>query len=321
MDVKAIGGYFEIEEEGRGVIPHNEGVFVNTGRHALEYIIRSIPDIREILLPYFTCDVVLQPIRRRSLNYSYYHINSDLEIRDEIQLTKGQYIIVNNYFGIKDDYIKKLIPIFGDKLIVDNAQALFTFYPGKTKTFYSVRKFIGVSDGGIAIGTTRDLNIENTDDSSLRLQHLYIRKEIGAQAGFSTYRKNESILDELEMMNMSEFTRKKIDRIDYRSIIEKRKRNFAYLHQHLHEKNRLVIPPMASMACPMVYPFLHVEEIKNLREKLIENKIFVPRYWPNVSNNEQFALEVYNSERIIPLPIDQRYDIDDMNRILEIICK
>ncbi|MBQ2357959.1 MAG: hypothetical protein II395_04360, partial [Ruminococcus sp.] len=33
-------------------------------------------------------------------------------------------------------------------------------------------------------------------------------------------------------------------------------------------------------AVPMVYPYL--APIEGLREKLIENKVFVARYWPNV---------------------------------------
>ena len=68
----------------------------------------------------------------------------------------------------------------------------------------------------------------------------------------------------------------------------------------------------------MVYPFMTSDE--SLRAWLIENKVFVTRYWPNVlgwcSNDD---IEYKLATRIIPLPIDQRYGEEDMKRIIGII--
>jgi hypothetical protein len=68
----------------------------------------------------------------------------------------------------------------------------------------------------------------------------------------------------------------------------------------------------------MVYPFMIDDE--SLRGRLIQNKVFVARYWPNVlewcGENE---LESKLTRHIIPLPIDQRYGEKDMERILKII--
>ena len=59
---------------------------------------------------------------------------------------------------------------------------------------------------------------------------------------------------------------------------------------------------------------------ESLRERLIKNKVFVARYWPNVlewCKEEDFEYRL--ATQIIPLPIDQRYGKNDMERILEII--
>src|SRR5574344_3017455 len=134
--MKAIGGYFELEEKGVGVFPHKDALLLNTGRNALEYILKSISDINFVYLPYYTCEVVLEPIKRLGISFTRYHINSNFEICEDLELKKGQYIIVNNYFGIKDKYIEDIAKIFGDRLIVDCSQAFFSKVLSNIKMFY-----------------------------------------------------------------------------------------------------------------------------------------------------------------------------------------
>ena len=57
-----------------------------------------------------------------------------------------------------------------------------------------------------------------------------------------------------------------------------------------------------------------------LKKRLIDNKIFVATYWPNVLEwCKEDDIEYKLCKSIIPIPIDQRYGKEDMNRILEII--
>ena len=68
----------------------------------------------------------------------------------------------------------------------------------------------------------------------------------------------------------------------------------------------------------MVYPF--VARIgRDLRNELVDNKVFVAKYWPNVIQSGQYAFECEMAERIVPLPIDQRYGEEEMDRIIEIV--
>ena len=83
--MKAIGGYFELEDRGVGIFPHSRGVLLNTGRNSLEYILRSISNIKQIYLPYYTCEVVLEPIKKLSIPYCFYHINERLEIKEQME--------------------------------------------------------------------------------------------------------------------------------------------------------------------------------------------------------------------------------------------
>lgn len=318
--MKSIGGYFEIETMGIGNNPHNDGILLNSGRNSLEYILRSIDNIKHIYIPYYTCEVVLEPLNKLGIPYTFYHINLDFEIIDLPILKRDEYIVVNNYYGVKDDYILKFSKYYGDRMIVDATQSLFMPIIEDAKMFFSLRKYIGVPDGGVAYGVSRQLlSSYIKDDSSERIEHLYIRKEFGAEAGYTKYKENEKKLDNLDIYMMSDFTSKMINSINYTSIQDKRIENFCHLHQYLHPLNQITIPDINSFACPMIYP-LCVESAINIRTELIKNKIFVAKYWPNVEEwAGENALETWMANNILPLPIDQRYGVEDMNRIIKII--
>lgn len=319
--ISAIGGYFELADlvEG-GHFPHNDGVLLNTGRNALEYILRSIGEVKHIYLPYYTCEVVLEPLKKFKIPYTYYHINTDFEIADELNPREGEYIIANNYYGIKDAYIQKLAEKYGDQLIVDCAQAFFAKPIPGIKTFYSMRKYVGVADGGVAYlgNLPKEMidveEVENTDDHD---SHLFKRKQFGAEAGFADYQANEKKLDDQPIRLMSFQTKWILDHIDYEKVVARRRDNYKYLHKELCGKNELSLPFMHTFACPMVYPLMLKTDI-NLRKELIENKVFVARYWPNIIIQNSFKAEFNLAMNVLPIPIDQRYNNEDMNKIIEV---
>ena len=317
----AIGGYFELADYEEGVFPHQDGILVNTGRNALEYILRSIGDVKRVYLPYYTSEVVLEPLKKLHIPWVFYHINARFEINDEIIPREGEYMIANNYFGIKDAYIESLAEKYGDCLIVDCAQAFFARPIPGIKCFYSARKYVGVADGGVAyLGNVPDGNVdvqgaERTEDHD---SHLLKRKEFGAEAGFADYQGNERKLDGQPIHWMSKTTKQILDHIDYNKVLSKRKDNYRILHQFLAERNGLVLPAPEAFACPMVYPFL-VRSGRSLRKELINNKVFVATYWPNACSSSEFVLEADLVSRILPLPCDHRYGEEEMRRITKII--
>ena len=320
--MKAIGGYFELADYEEGsVFPHHDGILLNTGRNALEYILRSIGDVKHIYLPYYTCEVVLEPIEKLHIPYTYYHINQQFEMVDDIQPKEGEYIIANNYFGIKDAYIQQLAVRYGDHLIIDCAQAFFAKPIPGIKCFYSTRKYVGVADGGVAyLGNLPNDRVEvnEIERSDQHDSHLLKRKQFGAEAGFADYQANEKKLDNQPIRWMSINTKWILDHIDYDKVIARRRENFQYLHEAFAEKNQLNLPDYDTFVCPMVYPFMMITYL-NFRKELIENKVFVARYWPNVENVEEFGLEGNMADNVIPIPCDQRYWREDMDRIIEII--
>lgn len=319
--MKAIGGYFELADYEEGIFPHNDGILLNTGRNALEYILRSIGNFTKVYLPYYTCEVVLEPIRKLQIPYSFYHINTDFEIVEDICLEDDEYIIVNNYYGIKDAYVTELAGKYGHHLIVDCAQAFFAKPIPGIKCFYSTRKFVGVADGGVAyLGNESDgvVQIAGVDCSANHNSHLLKRKQFGAEAGFSDYQANEAKLDNQPIRWMSDSTKEILNHIDYDKVVTKRRENYRFLHDTLSEDNALDLPDFGSFECPMVYPFIAKID-RNLRKELIKNKVFVARYWPNIHPSESFEKEYKMSLSIVPIPCDQRYGQKEMNRIIDVV--
>ena len=317
---KAIGGYFSLE------LPplqenyiHEKGIHLNSGRNALEYLLKSITNIQCIWIPYFTCEVVLEPLKKLDIPYCFYSINEDFELTDEIDLGENEYLLITNYFGIKDAYIKELASRFGEHLIVDNAQAFFAEPIEGIKMIYSPRKFVGIPDGGIAyMENGFDVSGLEQDVSYDRCSHLLKRLDLGAEAGYADFRENSHQLMNQPIKRMSNLTWKLLQGIDFDSIKKQRRENFKQLHKALSEINQLHIPDMDTFVCPMVYPFYTLDD--TLKKRLIENKVFVATYWPNVLDwCKDGMLEYKLASKVISIPLDQRYDKEEMNKIIQII--
>lgn len=317
--MNSIGGYFSLELQRNKNFPHSDGVLLNTGRNALEYILRALGDVKLIYIPYYTCNVILEPLNKLGVFYRFYHVNMRLEISSEINLKEGEYLLYTNYFGIKDKYVKDISPIYGNRLIVDNAQAFYAESVNGISTMYSPRKFVGIPDGGIAYCSEK-YEITEYDESYERCSHLLKRYDLGASGGYEDFHMNSAKLHDLPIRKMSRLTEAMMRSIDFGAIMQCRWHNFMSLHEALEDSNALAIPPVESFACPMVYPY-YTHDI-SLRSRLIEQKIFIARYWPNVLSwcndvDEEFAL----CNHIIPISVDQRYCEKDMERIIKIVKK
>lgn len=309
-----IGGYLGLElPDGNEYYPRL--IRLNTGRNALEYILRE-KHYRKIYIPYFTCAVLLEPIVKLDLEYQFYSINEHLEPIIDFEIEPDAGFLYTNYFGIKQHAVKYLSGTIAN-LIVDNSQAFFSEPLPGIDTFYSCRKFFGVPDGAY-LQMKRKSNKRYPVDSSVnRFSHLIKSIDQGTQQGYSDYLKNNIDLENNPIRIMSPLTRRILSGINYDECARIRRRNFNFLHKHLKEYNlfKFNFPEEYSA---MVYPFLWND--RQLKLHLIQRNIFVPTYWPNVfewTNTKMY--ENYLARYIVPLPIDHRYTLRDMYYMLNIL--
>ena len=312
---KAIGGYFSLElplhEEY-----HKRAIKLNTGRNCLEYILRY-RQCKKIHIPFYTCDSVIEPILKIGVDYDFYHINRNFELEKIIDLGKDEVILYTNYFGLKQEYVNFLTQHYGEKLIIDNTQAFFAVPITGIDTFYSCRKFFGVSDGAY-LYTNGHVDIQLEQDFSYnRMNHLINSIDYSQEYAFTAFHISEECLVNQDIKQMSKFTQRIMQSIDYEEIARKRQDNFLYLHKQLSDSNLLYFN-ITKDTTPLIYPY-YSEDVK-LREHLIINKIYVANYWPNVLEwTDTDSIEYSLAEKMVPLPIDQRYSKEDMEFIIKTI--
>lgn len=319
---KAIGGYFELELN-EGLERHSDAIKLNSGQYALEYILKA-RKYRKVYLPYYICDSVLQPFKRLGVKYVFYNINELLEPAIELQPKDDEAVLYVNYFGLKNRIAETFCFAYRNT-ILDFTQAFYSEKGNKNDdksiqcdTLYSCRKYFGVPDGAY-LYTNCMLDEEIPQDESFdRLTFLAKRIDRSAQEAYADFHANDEALANVGMRKMSRFTEKMMRSIDYSAKANKRIHNFHVLDSVLRETNRFKWD-IDYGTVPMVYPF-YVEDGAQLRQHLINNQVFCARYWPNVLEwCEPNSWEYRLAENLVCLPIDQRYDDENMKSIIELI--
>ena len=312
--MKAIGGYFELELSKKAEY-HQEAIRLNTGRNALEYIL-LVNVYSKVYVPFFTCEVLLEPLHKHKIAYEFYCINEQFEpVFDYNKIKSNEAFLYTNYFGLKDSFIILLVKICKN-VVIDSSQSFFSKPVKGIDTFYSARKFFGVPDGAYLYSTKKLPVILKKDISFDRFSHLLKRLDCGAEKGYEDFVFNDSNLNHQDIKEMSILTKSLLKTIDYKFCIKKRKSNFDFLNKNLKNTNKLILNSFPE--APMVYPYWSEKE--NLRLKLIDHKIFTPVYWDNVLKwAKKDSLEYGMTKQVIYLPIDHRYDQTEMENIIHLL--
>lgn len=303
--MKEIGGYIELDTY-TGKMLHGDGIKLNCGRNALAYIIR-VKNIKKIWMPKFMCDSCDKVLSDNQVDVEYYSIG--LDFKPLIKEWDGWLYVVNFYGQLSNGYLTSL----GDRIIVDNAQAYFQEPIPGVDTLYTCRKFFGVADGAV-LYTDKYIEVKEQDESFNRMNFLLGRYERSASEFYQEYVDNNHFFRNEPIKRMSKLTENLLHGINYEVVKRRRTQNFAYLHDKLHSVNmlNLSVPDGAFM-----YP-LYIENGAAVRKELQTKKIFIPSLWPAVFNLcEENELEYDMAKNILPIPVDQRYGIEDMEYILE----
>ncbi len=311
--MKEIGGYIELEHFNRPML-HDKGIKLNCGRNALAYLIKAY-NIRKIAMPKYMCDSCAGILHSNNVEIDYYSVGIDFKpIIGKLDLEEWLYVV--NYYGqLSEDYLFSLKEKYN--LIVDNAQAYYDAPIGKTPTLYTCRKFFGVADGAI-LYSEKKIEVEERDESFTRMNFLLGRFERSASEFYSEYTENNRLFANEPIKRMSSLTENLLRAIDYDEISKRRVDNFTHLYDKLCSFNKLQLHIPNG---PFMYP-LYIENGVEIRKQLQAKKIFIPTLWPAVfklcGENE---LEYDMAKNILPIPIDQRYGIEDMDYLVEEICK
>lgn len=312
--MKEIGGYLGLDCFG-GEPYYSDLIPVNSGRNALLYVLQA-RQVEKLYIPRFLCDSISELCKREGYAYEEYQVNADFLPVFEKELAEGEYLYVVNYFGqLSDEQIMELKRRH-DRVIVDNVQAFFQRPVPGIDTVYSCRKYFGVPDGGYVATDCRLSEAPPKDVSKDRMKHILGRFEESASAYYGDFQQNDDRFYELPLKEMSRLTENLLRAVDYGAVQNKRNENYGLLDRMLGQRNKL---RLTAPEGPYCYPF-YCENGMEVKRKLAASKIFVPTLWPNVRSLEG-TLEKDYAENILPLPCDQRYDPEDMLRMVQELLK
>ena len=312
--MKEIGGYIELDTYHLPML-HEGAIALNCGRNALAYLLRA-RRIKKLYIPKFICDSVTGVCERAGVKYTFYNIGFDFRPSEEIQLGDNEWLYFVNYYSQFDnniimEYVRKY-----HRVIVDSAQSYFQPPIPGVDTLYTCRKYFGVADGAFLYtdaGFNEDLPLDESFD---RMRFLLGRFERPASEFYSEYVANNDLFVNEPIKRMSRLTLNLLHGIDYKQVKLVREKNYHYLYDAFVEINEL---RLCEAPGTFMYPLLLKNGAK-VRKELQAKKIYIPTLWPDVfgwCDKDDVGYQM--AANILPIPIDQRYSVNDMDVIIALI--
>lgn len=307
--IRTFGGF--IGWETNHSLTHPNAAHINAGRFAFDLIASEVR-IDNIYVPRFICDTILKTLKRLNIKYYFYDINSKFELISEPSLGENDFLLLVNFFGLKEDYISQV----ADKhknVILDNVQSFFSKLPENIYAFNSARKFFPVPDGAFVSKVKLKLVDGPSDTPSIK--HLELKTRFSSQSAYQYFLHHEASIDHEGLKTMSKLSSTFLYYADMALVKRQRQSNFDLLHAAFNNLNLLQLT--RGQQTPLCYP-LFIKEGNLLRERLIQQEIFTPQYWTEVkSRSFPQSFEYQAAQEIVCLPIDQRYDSSEISEMIQ----
>ena len=328
----------------------NDYVWMSTGRSATRLVLQTIEErnlnVKKVaLLPPFTCHTVFEPFMDFGYEIHTLPINQYLSISaDDILRCQEKYgagvVLVHRYFGFDTlpDFNKavKVLQRKGVVVIEDCTQCLYSSFPISDADYVvaSIRKWCGVPDGGFAIckegyfthkPTQTDKAMVEAKRIASELKYQFLFEGKGDKPTFKAkYREGEELLDnQTDYYAIGELSAAIQAELDVEILKTKRRANFKVLMNGFQdiEGIKVVFNTLPDDVVPLYFPIL-VKDREPVQSLLADNDIYAPVVWPKADHCptiDEVAETIY--DKILCIPIDQRYDVDDMQRIVNVINK
>ena len=261
------------------------------GRHCLKATVESFkPD--KLYIPFYTCKSVKDIAVKYKISIDYYFLKNDLT-PDVAKLESNSLLIVNNYFGLASNspkFLKWLSRQNKKNILIDNTHSfgISNQFSG-CNSFYSPRKFLPLTDGGILFDDNNIINnkfLPKKTDTSWNRTHWLFRSidEYSKNNSYHEYKIYRENLQDLGYLQMSKTTSFLLKIIDIKNVIRNRNDIFRKLSKllpkyHLFKKNIFSEPNFSPIGFP-----LFVNNSLKVQKKLEENKIYTIRFWPELGN-------------------------------------
>lgn len=325
----------------------DDRIYYSLCREALSDIALSRNDTsKRVLIPAYTCQTVITPFEEAGWECIYYPISKGLRIDDK-QLSKlveechPSLVVVHPYFGmdLNDSEIALLQKIHdgGIKVVLDLTQCIFSEQRRQYADYVvgSYRKWFPIPDGGFMLrtGAAKDIlqpQSENSEFTEREIAAMYLRGQYFANGEQRT--KDISIrlskaADHIAESNitphkMSQVAYNLLQKEDFEENQRRRFDNYIYLLRNIQESNRIekVCKDIDEVTCAPLYFTIYVQDRPSLQRLLAQEAIYAPVIWPVEDERVLINEEVkFIYDHLLAIPCDQRYDEQDMKRVVTII--
>lgn len=327
---REIGSEFHLETQ------KNEKSFLSyfrSCRDALFYL-SGFHNNENVLLPAYSCESMIRSFVSNDCKIFYYGVNRRLSINEsEIERIVDEknirVLMIINYFGVNtfsDLFIKKLKESFPKLLVIEDKTQNIYDYPLLREnvdfTVASYRKWFNIPDGGILVSRYLiNPNYENDCDYAMLKKKTMERKAVYIETGLEDktlflkeFQTENSMLDQLGVYNISEYSFNVINRLDYNLYRTIRKSNFEALEANINKAN---CHPLTNNTNSLYFPVL-IKHRNVIKEKLAKKGIYCPVIW-EVNDNMKFLFPevAHLSDNILAIPCDHRYTYRDMMFVCE----
>ncbi|HVO69364.1 MAG TPA: DegT/DnrJ/EryC1/StrS family aminotransferase [Aggregatilineaceae bacterium] len=310
-------------------------------RHAMQ---TADPARRTVLMPAYGCGSMLQPLIEQHLNIRFYPVRRDLsmnvaDIADRID-DKTLAVVHLHYFGFPHplSLIEQLVSNFpGLAVIDDRTHLLLTDLSAgdgssrRTYCVYSTRKWGPFPDLGILLCPSSPVPaLEDGFDWAFGFQRLTALLERALFFAYPTeslrrlslnaYHRGDHILDQRVQLRHASPVSQMLWRLwDWQPVCQRRRANYQYLLDHWPaDRARPLFPVLPDHVCPLGFPVL-ADDRDRLAAHFRTQRIFASAHWPRSPHlpHGQFPEADALFAHELTIPVDQRYGIDDMDRVLD----
>ena len=295
-----------------------------SGRSALQAIINELKGaVRTIAMPSWCCDSIIKPFIDAGITVSFYSVYSDRGLVQDICFDCDA-ILVMDFFGYSGNNLDS--SSFEGIVIRDVTHSLFSAsYKDADFYFGSLRKWCGIWTGGFAWGRNireanhREYCYEGLRCSAMEEKATFMKSsENGSKEYLRLYESAEDFLENCGIVAAAPRDIELADLLDVDYIRTRRRNNARVLMGAFREM--LIFHNLSPIDCPMFVPIIVPNGKRDeLRKFLIERSIYCPVHWPLSSYHKIDPKDraIYDSE--LSLVCDQRYEITDMQRIIDTI--
>lgn len=286
----------------------------NTVKASLFYALKGM-GVSKIYMPYYYCPTTIEAVKRSNIRVLFYHIDRELQPEGILDNADTAVLLVN-YFGIMDKKVEALADTFRQsKVIIDNAQAFYCppVMRKNVVNLYSAKKFFGIPDGSYVIGSGVTHEEQEETYAEEYAQYLLTTYEKGTNAAYASKKR----VDEMLAANFGPMTKLSLgllQNVDYERVYKRRCDNYSLFAKAFAGRNHLQIPKTCAA---YHYPLLPGESGLQVKQKLIQDRIYVPTLWEGEDLlKEGNTFERDMSRNAVFLPMDQRYGEDDIAYII-----